>query len=142
MVDLVPGRMDPNVSRGTYVVERLLPPTEAGTPQYRVKHAGDGHERAFREDQLAARQAQGSTTFTGSGLNRTDGSPVQSRQEKAVAADRSHSERRAERRRLKRVRKDAKLRKQEEAVARRKAMLDTNPSVEPEPTETDETHSG
>jgi hypothetical protein len=52
MVDFLPGRADTNVPRGTFIVERLLPPTEAGSPQYRIKHAIDRHERVVQEGEL------------------------------------------------------------------------------------------
>jgi hypothetical protein len=46
-----PGRHDANVPRGTYVVTRLLP-LDGIEQQYRVKSAGDPHERVVRESQL------------------------------------------------------------------------------------------
>ena len=50
-VELVPGRLDGNVPRGTYIVLRLLP-NDAPDREYRVKNARDGHERVMRESQL------------------------------------------------------------------------------------------
>ncbi len=53
-VEYLPGPRDANVPRGRYKIERLLP-SETREPQYRVKHAVDGHERVVPEGQLAAR---------------------------------------------------------------------------------------
>lgn len=50
-VDLVPGRGDGNVPRGTYTVMRLLP-NDGPDREYRVKSVSDGHERVLRESQL------------------------------------------------------------------------------------------
>lgn len=47
------GADDSHVTRGTYIVQRLLP-SETRDMQYRVKHTGDGHERVLRESQLRA----------------------------------------------------------------------------------------
>jgi hypothetical protein len=55
VVDFLPGPADGNVPRGKYTIERLMP-SETRDPQYRVKHAPDGHERVVVESQLAARQ--------------------------------------------------------------------------------------
>jgi len=56
-----------------------------------------------------------------------------------MATHRNYGQERAERNRLKRVKKDAKLREHEEAVARRKAALDpTSSRPEPEPGKTDD----
>jgi hypothetical protein len=55
VVDFLPGPADANVPRGKYTIQRLMP-SETKDPQYRVKHAPDGHERAVVESQLAARQ--------------------------------------------------------------------------------------
>jgi hypothetical protein len=56
-----------------------------------------------------------------------------------VATYRNYGQERAERNRLKQVKKDAKLRELEEAVARRKATLDATSSLpEPEPVKTDD----
>ena len=53
-VDFRPGPRDPNAPTGKYKVQRLLP-SETRDPQYRVKHAADGHERVVVESQLTAR---------------------------------------------------------------------------------------
>lgn len=50
-VIFAPGRQDANVPRGAYTVTRLLP-LDNGEQQYRVKSAGDTHERVVRESQL------------------------------------------------------------------------------------------
>lgn len=50
-VELVPSRMDGNVPRGLYTVERLLP-NDSADREYRVKSVQDGHERVLRESQL------------------------------------------------------------------------------------------
>ncbi len=50
-VELVPSRMDGNVPRGIYTVERLLP-NDSADREYRVKSVQDGHERVLRESQL------------------------------------------------------------------------------------------
>ncbi len=50
-VELVPGRLDGNVPRGTYTVSRLLP-ADTSEHQYRVKNVRDSHERVVRESQL------------------------------------------------------------------------------------------
>lgn len=50
-VELVPGRMDANVPRGLYTVERLLP-NDSADREYRVRSVQDGHERVLRESQL------------------------------------------------------------------------------------------
>ncbi len=55
MVDFMPGPRDANIPRGRYKVQRLLP-SETRDPQYRVKHAVDGHERVVPESQLAAQR--------------------------------------------------------------------------------------
>lgn len=52
-VEFLPGPRDANVPRGRYKIQRLLP-SETRDPQYRVKHAVDGHERVVPESQLAA----------------------------------------------------------------------------------------
>ena len=54
MVDFLPGPGGANVPRGKYKVQRLMP-SETRDPQYRVKHAEDGHERVVLESQLVAR---------------------------------------------------------------------------------------
>jgi hypothetical protein len=54
MVDFLPGPGDANVPRGKYRIQRLQP-SETRDPQYRVKHAADGHERIVSESNLAAR---------------------------------------------------------------------------------------
>ncbi len=50
-VELVPGKLDGNVPRGTYTVLRLLP-NDAADREYRVRNVRDGHERVVRESQL------------------------------------------------------------------------------------------
>jgi hypothetical protein len=50
-VELVPGRNDGNVPRGTFMVQRLLPNDDADR-EYRVRSVTDGHERVVRESQL------------------------------------------------------------------------------------------
>jgi hypothetical protein len=50
-VIFTPGRNDANVPRGAYIVTRLMP-LEGIEQQYRVKSAGDAHERVVRESQL------------------------------------------------------------------------------------------
>jgi len=52
-VELFPGRLDRNVPRGIYTVQRLMP-AEGREPQYRVKSKHDGHERVVIESQLSA----------------------------------------------------------------------------------------
>jgi hypothetical protein len=56
-VDFVPGPGDANVPRGKYRIQRLQP-SETRDPQYRVKHAVDGHERVVAESQIAARDSR------------------------------------------------------------------------------------
>jgi hypothetical protein len=51
-VAFLPTSADGNVRRGQYTVQRLLP-SEQGQPQYRVRHAQDGHERVVTESQLS-----------------------------------------------------------------------------------------
>jgi len=53
LVEFLPGPQDSNVPRGRYKVQRLMP-SETREPQYRVKHAVDGHERVVTESRLAA----------------------------------------------------------------------------------------
>lgn len=50
-VELFPGRLDGNVPRGTFTVQRLLP-NDGEDRQYRVRNARDGHERVVCEIQL------------------------------------------------------------------------------------------
>jgi hypothetical protein len=50
-VELFPGRLDGNVPRGTYTVQRLLP-NDGADREYRVRNVRDGHERVVRESQL------------------------------------------------------------------------------------------
>ena len=50
-VNFLPGSADGNVRRGLYTIQRLLPSVQ-GEPQYRVRHALDGHERVVAERQL------------------------------------------------------------------------------------------
>jgi len=57
MVDFLPGPGDANVPRGKYRIQRLQP-SETKDPQYRVKHAVDGHERIVGESNLAARDTR------------------------------------------------------------------------------------
>jgi len=52
-VELSPGRMDGNVPRGAYTVQRLLP-NDGADREYRVRNVRDGHERVVRESQLRA----------------------------------------------------------------------------------------
>ncbi len=56
-VDFLPGPGDANVPRGKYRIQRLQP-SETKDPQYRVKHAVDGHERIVGESNLAARDTR------------------------------------------------------------------------------------
>jgi hypothetical protein len=59
-----------------------------------------------------------------------------------MATYRNYGQERAERNRLKQVKKDAKLRELEEAVARRKATQDpVSPLPEPEPVKTADARS-
>ncbi len=51
-VQFLPGPLDANVTRGAYIVVRLMP-SESKDLQYRVKHSQDGYERVVRESQLA-----------------------------------------------------------------------------------------
>jgi hypothetical protein len=57
VVDFLPGPGDANVPRGKYRIQRLQP-SETRDPQYRVKHAVDGHERVVAESNLAARDTR------------------------------------------------------------------------------------
>ena len=50
-VELVPGRLDGNIPRGAYTVQRLLP-NDGPDREYRVRNTRDGHERVVRESQL------------------------------------------------------------------------------------------
>ena len=50
-VELLPGRYDGNVPRGTYTILRLLP-NDGADREYRVRNQRDGHERVVRESQL------------------------------------------------------------------------------------------
>lgn len=50
-VELVAGRMDGNIPRGAYTVQRLLP-NDGADREYRVRNVHDGHERVVRESQL------------------------------------------------------------------------------------------
>jgi hypothetical protein len=50
-VELVPGRLDGNMPRGTYTVQRLLP-NDGVDREYRIRNVRDGHERVVRESQL------------------------------------------------------------------------------------------
>lgn len=56
-VELVPGRLDGNIPRGTYTVQRLLP-NDGADREYRVRSVRDGHERVVRESQLRTRPKQ------------------------------------------------------------------------------------
>ncbi len=56
-VELVPGRLDGNVPRGTYTVQRQLP-NDGADREYRVRSVQDGHERVVRESQLRAGAAR------------------------------------------------------------------------------------
>jgi hypothetical protein len=53
LVSFLPGPGDVHVPPGKYKIQRLLP-SETKDNQYRVKHAGDGHERVVVESKLAA----------------------------------------------------------------------------------------
>jgi hypothetical protein len=50
-VEIVPGRYDGDIPRGTYTILRLLP-NEGADREYRVRHQRDGQERVVRESQL------------------------------------------------------------------------------------------
>jgi hypothetical protein len=50
-VNLIANRLERHVPSGTYTVQRLLP-IEGRDLYYRIKHAGDGHERVVNEAQL------------------------------------------------------------------------------------------
>lgn len=52
-VQFMPGRGVLQTAKGNYTVVRLLPP-EGNSPQYRIKHKTDGHERMVHEAELAA----------------------------------------------------------------------------------------
>ena len=52
-VELFPGKLDGNVPRGAYTVQRLLP-NDGMDREYRVRNIRDGHERVVRESQLRA----------------------------------------------------------------------------------------
>lgn len=52
-VEFFPDRGIDQKARGRYTVVRLLP-MEGNTPQYRIKHKVDGHERMVREDELGS----------------------------------------------------------------------------------------
>ena len=54
-VELHPGRLSPNVPRGLYRIERLLP-IESGNVQYRVRRIADGQERVVVESDLSVLQ--------------------------------------------------------------------------------------
>jgi hypothetical protein len=54
MVDFLPGPGDADAPRGKYKIQRLRP-SKTPDPQYRLKQAVDGHERAVSESQIAAR---------------------------------------------------------------------------------------
>jgi len=56
-VNLVPNRLERHVPSGAYTIQRLLP-IEGPELFYRVKHTGDGHERAVREAQLQPGKAR------------------------------------------------------------------------------------
>ena len=56
-VDFLPGPGDANAPRGKYKIHRLQP-SETRDPQYRLKHAVDGHERVVSESQIAARNSR------------------------------------------------------------------------------------
>lgn len=78
-VELRPGRLDPNVPRGLYRIERLLP-VESGNVQYRVKYTADGHERVVTESHLSLPQSQDAVI----GL---PGMPRTSRAEKSLKSE-------------------------------------------------------
>ena len=50
-VEFFPNRGVDHKAKGRYTVVRLLP-MDGNTPQYRVKHKTDGHERMVRENEL------------------------------------------------------------------------------------------
>jgi hypothetical protein len=50
-VEIVLGRYDGDIPRGTYTILRLLP-NEGADREYRVRHQRDGQERVVRESQL------------------------------------------------------------------------------------------
>ena len=56
-VELRSGRFDPNVPRGFYRIERLMP-VESGNVYYRVKHIANGHERVVIENLISVPQPQ------------------------------------------------------------------------------------
>lgn len=49
--EFIPGRHAGAAPGGTYTVVRLMP-NEAPDREYRVRCAGDGHERVVRESQM------------------------------------------------------------------------------------------
>ena len=51
MLEFDTGKFDGTNARGTYTVVRLLP-NDGSDREYRVRSAGDGHERVVREGQL------------------------------------------------------------------------------------------
>ena len=53
-VEFFPNRGVDHKARGRYTIVRLLP-MDGNTPQYRVKHKTDGHERMVRENELGLR---------------------------------------------------------------------------------------
>jgi hypothetical protein len=55
-VNLLPNRLDRHIPAGSYTIQRLLP-IEGRELLYRVKHAGDGHERVVSEGQLRPTEA-------------------------------------------------------------------------------------
>lgn len=56
-VTLIANRLERHVPSGRYTIQRLLP-VEGTDLLYRVKHAGDGHERVVSEAQLRPAEGQ------------------------------------------------------------------------------------
>jgi hypothetical protein len=51
VVEFFPDRSIDPKARGRYTIVRRLP-MDGNTPQYRIKHTADGHERMVRENEL------------------------------------------------------------------------------------------
>jgi hypothetical protein len=54
VVQFFPTRGLDDKAKGHYTIVRLLP-MDGNTPQYRIKHKADGHERMVREEELGLR---------------------------------------------------------------------------------------
>jgi hypothetical protein len=54
VVQFFPNRSVDHKAKGQYTIVRLLP-MEGNTPQYRIKHKIDGHERMVQENELGPR---------------------------------------------------------------------------------------